>query len=138
MLRTLKVLRLLQWSMLISILLYVAVGELLRPPLKVINPSVAYMFTTFAVALVGIIFVVRRTLVARPGASLAAQPEDTVSLNQWRTGYIVTYALCDALALCGLVQRFLGSSLPQSAPYYISAFVLILFFWPRQPEKLTS
>lgn len=136
MLRTLKVLRLLQWSMLISILLYVAVGELVRPPLRAINPSVAYMFTTLAVALVGVIFVVRRTLVARPGASLAAHPEDVVSLNQWRTGYIVTYALCEALALCGLVLRFLGSSLQQSAPYYIGGFVLILFFWPRQPENL--
>lgn len=135
MLRTLKVLRLLQWSMLISILLYVAVGELVRPPSRSITPSIAYMSTTFAVALVGVIFVVRRTLVARPGASLAAQPDDIVSLNQWRTGYIVTYALCDALALCGLVLRFLGSSLRQSAPYYISGFILILFFWPRPPEK---
>ena len=137
MLRTLKVLRLLQWSMLVSILLFVAMGELVRQPLRVVNPSVAYVFTTFAVALVGVIFVVRRTLVARAAVSLAARPDDMVSLNHWRTGYIVTYALCEALTLCGLVQRFLGSSVQQSAPYYISGFILILFFWPRHPENIT-
>jgi F0F1-type ATP synthase membrane subunit c/vacuolar-type H+-ATPase subunit K len=135
MLRTLRLLRVVQWSMLASIVLYVAVGELVRPPLRPVNPSLSYMFTTLAVALVGVIFVVRRTMVARPGLSLAAQADDLVSLNQWRTGYIVTYALCECLALLGLVQRFLGSSLQQSAPYYFGGFVLMLFFWPRQPES---
>jgi F0F1-type ATP synthase membrane subunit c/vacuolar-type H+-ATPase subunit K len=135
MLRTLRLLRVVQWSMLASIVLYVAVGELARPPVRLVNPSLSYMFTTLAVALVGVIFVVRRTMVARPGLSLAAQADDLVSLNQWRTGYIVTYALCEGLALLGLVQRFLGSSLQQSAPYYFGGFVLMLFFWPRQPES---
>ncbi|HZQ93740.1 MAG TPA: hypothetical protein VFA67_01945 [Candidatus Sulfotelmatobacter sp.] len=121
--------------MLASVILYAAVGELVRPPLSAVSPSLSYMFTTLAVALIGVIFVVRRTLVARPGATLAAQPEDQLCLNQWRTGYIVTYVLCEALALMGLVQRFLGSSLQQSATYYFGGFILILFFWPRQPEN---
>jgi hypothetical protein len=137
MVRALSTLGLLQWSMLASILLYLAVGELVRPATRAIDPSVSYLFTTLAVAIVGIIFVVRRTLVARPAASLALQPEDSVSLNHWRTGYIVTYALCEMLALFGLIQRFLGSTLPQSVPYYLSGFVLLAFFRPQQPEKPT-
>jgi hypothetical protein len=137
MLRALRVLQLLQWSMLISIVLYVFVGEFVHLSMKPVNPSASYMFTTLAVALIGIIFVVRRTLVVRPAASLSAQPEDTVSLHQWRTGYILTYALCEALAFLGLVQRLLGGSLQQSAPYYIGGFALMLFFWPRQPEKVS-
>ncbi len=120
--------------MLASILLYVAVGEVLRLPPRAVSPSLSYAFTTLAVALVGVIFVVRRTLVARPAVSLAAQPDDQLSLNQWRTGYVVTYALCEALALLGLIQRFLGTSLEHSGPYYFGGFVLMLFFWPRLPE----
>ena len=54
MLRTLRLLRVVQWSMLASIVLYVAVGELVRPPLRLVNPSLSYMFTTLAVALVGV------------------------------------------------------------------------------------
>ena len=135
MVRALTTLRLLQWSMLASILLYLAVGELVRPVAKAIDPSVSYLFTTLAVAIVGVIFVVRRTLVARPAASLALQPEDLISLSHWRTGYIVTYALCEMLALFGLIQRFLGSGLQQSAPYYLAGFILLVFFRPQQPEK---
>ncbi|HKU27447.1 MAG TPA: hypothetical protein VJQ54_18390 [Candidatus Sulfotelmatobacter sp.] len=136
MLRALRVLQLLQWSMLISILLYVAVAEVVRPPIKPVNPSITYMFTMLAVALIGVIFVVRRTLVIRPASSVATRPEDVIALNQWKAGYIVTYALCEGLALLGLVQRFLGGSLQQSAPYYLAGFALLLFFWPRQPENV--
>ena len=132
--RALRTLRLLQWSMLVSILLYIALGEFVRPATRAVDPSVSYLFTTMGVALIGVIFVVRRTLVARPAISLATQPDDIVTLNHWRTGYIVTYALCEALALFGLVQRFLGNSLQQSMPYYLAGFILLSFFRARRPE----
>jgi hypothetical protein len=44
-----------------------------------------------------------------------------------------TYTLCEALALLGLVLRFLGFSFQQSLPFYIASFVLLLFFGPREP-----
>jgi hypothetical protein len=138
MLRAVKFLRLIQWSMLASILLYLTVGEIVRPAIRAINPSLSYMFTTLGVALVGVIFVVRRTMVSQSESSLATQPDDAVSLNHWRTGYVATYALCEALALFGLIQRFLGSSLQQSAPYYLGGFILLALFWPRQPEHSAS
>jgi hypothetical protein len=134
----LKTLRAVQWAMLASILLYGIVGELAGPVARAVDPALSYLFSTLAVAIVGVIFVVRRTLVLRAAESLATHPEDTVSLNHWRTGYLTTYALCEALALSGLVQRFLGSNLQQSALYYLGGFVLLLFFRPRQPVSLVS
>ena len=133
MTRALKTLRAVQWAMLASILLYGIVGEVVGPVARAIDPSLSYLFTTLGVAIVGVIFVVRRTLVLRAAESLATHPDDDLSLNHWRTGYFATYALCEALALFGLAQRFLGSSLQQSAPYYIGGFVLLFFFRPRQP-----
>jgi hypothetical protein len=134
----LKTLRAVQWAMLASILLYGIVGELASPVARAVDPALSYLFSTLAVAIVGVIFVVRRTLVLRAAESLATHPEDTVSLNHWRTGYLTTYALCEALALSGLVQRFLGSNLQQSALYYLGGFVLLFFFRPRQPVSLVS
>ena len=128
MTRALKTLRAVQWAMLASILLYGIVGEVVRPVVRAVDPSLSYLFTTLGVAIVGVIFVVRRTLVLRAAESLATHPDDNLSLNHWRTGYFATYALCEALALFGLAQRFLGSSLQQSAPYYIGGFVLLFFF----------
>jgi hypothetical protein len=133
MTRALKTLRAVQWSMLASILLYGIAGELVGRNARAVDPALSYLFSTMAVAIVGVIFVVRRTLVLRAGESLASHPDDSLSLNHWRTGYLATYALCEALALFGLVQRFLGCSLQQSALYYLGGFVLLFFFRPRQP-----
>jgi len=127
-------LRAVQWSMLASIVLYAFVGQIVRPLARSADPVVSYIFATLGVAIVGIIFVVRRTLVFRAEASLATHPDDALSLNQWRTGYIATYALCEALALFGLVLRFMGGNLQASGPYYIGGFILLFFFRPQQPE----
>jgi F0F1-type ATP synthase membrane subunit c/vacuolar-type H+-ATPase subunit K len=105
---------------------------------RAVDPALSYLFSTLAVAIVGAIFVVRRTLVLRAAESLATQPEDNLSLNHWRTGYIATYALCEALALFGLIQRFLGCTLQQSALYYLGGFVLLFFFRPRQPAGVVG
>jgi len=136
MIRALKTLRAVQWLMLASILLYGVVGELAGPVARAVDPALSYLFTTLAVAVVGTIFVVRRTLVLRAAQSLATHPDDDLSLNQWRTGYLATYALCEALALFGLVQRFLGCTLQQSVLYYLGGFVLLFFFRPRPPASL--
>jgi hypothetical protein len=136
MTRALQTLRAVQWAMLASILLYAIVGEAVGPIKRALDPSLSYLFTTLGVAIVGVIFVVRRTLVLRAAESLATHPDDDLSLNHWRTGYFATYALCEALALFGLVQRFLGCTWQQSAPYYLGGFVLLFFFRPRLPARV--
>lgn len=133
--QALKMLRAVQWALLGSMVLYVILGTIVHPIQRNIDPTLSYIFTTLAVAVIGVIFVVRRTLVFRAESSLANEPNEVVSLSQWRTGYIVTYALCEALALFGLMQRFLGARVEQSVPYYLGAFVLLLFFRPRQPAR---
>jgi len=138
MVRALKTLRAVQWLMLASILLYGILGELVAPGSRAVNPTLSYLFTTAGVAIVGVIFVVRRTLVLRAAESLAAHPDDGLSLGHWRTGYLATYALCEMLALFGLILRFLGSNLQQSLPFYFGGFVLLFFFRPRQPVSAST
>lgn len=132
---TLKTLRTVQWSMLLSVLLYAVLGEILGPRARYVDPALSYIFSTLAVGIVGTIFVVRRTLVLRAAASLAEHPDDLLSLNHWKTGYFATYGLCEALALFGLVLRFRGSPMQQSLLFYIGGFVLLFFFRPTQPAS---
>jgi F0F1-type ATP synthase membrane subunit c/vacuolar-type H+-ATPase subunit K len=131
----LRTLRAVQWAMLGSIVLYAIVGEVVGSGARAVDPSLSYVFSTAAVAVVGVIFVVRRTLVLRSAESLASQPDDQVSLRHWKSGYFATYALCEALALFGLVQRFMGFTFQQSVLFYIGGFVLLLFFGPREPVR---
>ncbi len=130
---TIRILRSVQWAMLASILVYAVVGELAGSAARGMNPSLSYAFTTAGVAIVGAIFVVRRTLVLRSAEDLAAHPDNPLTLSHWRIGYFATYILCEALALFGLVLRFTGSNFQQSLPYYIGGFVLLAFFGPRGP-----
>jgi F0F1-type ATP synthase membrane subunit c/vacuolar-type H+-ATPase subunit K len=131
--RALRTLRTAQWLMLASIVLYGVVGEFAGRSVRGVDPTVSYLFTTLGVAVVGAIFVVRRTLVLRAAESLAVQPDDSLSLGHWRTGYFATYVLCESLALFGLILRFLGCGVQQSVSYYIGGFVLLFFFRPREP-----
>jgi hypothetical protein len=77
-------------------------------------------------------------MVLQSEAELKTKPGDPVILARWKTGYFVTYALCEALALFGLVLRILGFTLNQVWPYYAGSFVLLLLFWPREPQTYPS
>ena len=133
MMATIKTLRMVRWIMLGSILLYTALGEVVGSGGRVADPSLSYIITTAGVAIVGVIFVVRRTLVLRSAQNLASHPDDSLTLSHWKGGYIATYALCEALGLFGLVLRFTGFNFQQSVPFYIGGFVLLLFFGPQEP-----
>ncbi|MFZ0321810.1 MAG: hypothetical protein WAL56_21985 [Candidatus Sulfotelmatobacter sp.] len=135
---TIRTLRVTQWGMLASILLYAAASEAMKPRTSAAYPSLNYFFTTAGVAIVGVIFVVRRTLVLRSAESLAANPDDRLAVSHWKNGYIVTYALCEALALFGLILRFTGVNFQQSLPFYIGGFVLLIFFGPREPVRISG
>jgi hypothetical protein len=124
--------------MLVSILLYGLLGELAGPRVRGPDPTLSYIFSTLAVGIVGTIFVVRRTLVLRAADSLATNPDDALSLNHWKSGYLATYCLCESLALFGLFLRFFGSPMQQSLLFYIGGFVLMFFFRAKQPAAAST
>lgn len=124
--------------MLLSVLAYAVLGEVVGPRVRQVDTALSYIFSTLAVGIVGTIFVVRRTLVQRAASSLAEHPDDILSLNHWKTGYFATYALCEALALFGLILRFRGSPMQQSLLFYVGGFVLLFFFRPSQPASAST
>jgi hypothetical protein len=131
----LRTVRLIQVAMLTSIVLYVVLGEKVVLHAPAPNLTLFYAMSFVAISTVGAIFVVRRTLVIQSEAVLGDKPDDVVSLGRWRAGYIVTFALCETLALFGLVLRLMGFGLPQVWPFYLGGFILMLFFGPRAPQE---
>jgi len=129
----LRTVRLVQIAMLVSVGIFVVVGEVVRPPFAA-NPTILYAASVASIGLVGALLVVRRTLVLESEAQLREKPADALILSRWRTGYIAMYALCETLALFGLALRLVGFSIDHVWPYYAGAFVLLLLFWPRVPR----
>jgi hypothetical protein len=130
-----KVIRTVQIALLTSIVLYVVVGERVGTIPKLNDPVVFYVLSLATVTIVGVILVVRRTLVLQSAAALAARPNDVATLNRWRAGHIMTYALSEAIAVFGFILRITGFTLSQVAYFYVSAFILLLFFGPRRPAQ---
>jgi len=129
----LRTVRLIQIVMLVSVGIYAVVGEVAGHHLNT-DATVLYAISFASISVVGAILVVRKTMVLQSEAELREKPGDPVMMSRWKTGYFVTYALCEALALFGLVLRMLGFTLTQVWPYYAGSFVLLLLFWPRAPQ----
>ncbi len=128
-----KIVRLIQIAMLLSVGIFVVAGEMVGSIPKLSNPTLFYALSLATITIVGVILVVRRTLVLQSAVTLATRPNDVATLNRWRAGYVMTYALSEAIAMFGLVLRLIGFSLSQVASFYIAGFILLLFFGPRRP-----
>ncbi len=118
--------------MLVCIAGYVAVGELVGGKHAPEN-TLFYALSFVAITIVGATMVVRSTLVLPSEAALNRRPDDTLTIGRWRTGYLFMYAMCEALALLGLVLRLLGFSLSHIWGFYLGGFLLLLLLSPRAP-----
>lgn len=133
-----KTLKIVRGAMLVSIALYVFVGERIAKNPGALPANFYFALTLVAITTMGMIFAVRRLFVLRAEVTLAAQPDDSAALKRWFAGHIFTYALCEAVALFGFVLRVLGFTLSQVAPFYLAGFVLMLLFGPRRPSNEIS
>jgi F0F1-type ATP synthase membrane subunit c/vacuolar-type H+-ATPase subunit K len=126
--------RLVQIAMLLSIVLYVVVGELIGR-VAATNDALFHTLSLASISTLGAALVVRRTLVLPAEALLREQPTDQLVQARWRTAYIVLYALCEALALFGLILRLAGFTLVHVWGFYVGGFLLLLLFSPRAPQS---
>jgi hypothetical protein len=131
-----KTLQLLRIALLISIALYAFAGERVGQRVALTpNRNLYFLLTLVALTTVGMTFAVWRLFVLRSEATLAAQPEDPTARRRWRSGYMLTYALSEVVALFGLGLRIAGFTLSEVAPFYLVGFVLILLFSPHRPSS---
>jgi hypothetical protein len=130
-----KTLQIVRLALMVSIALYVFVGERVGKNLGAPPTNFYFAITLVAITTVGMTFAVRRLFVLRAEVALAAQPGEPAALKRWWAGYIFTYALCEAVALFGFVLRILGFTLSQVVPFYLVGFVLMVLFGPRRPAS---
>jgi hypothetical protein len=125
------------WAALLAALAGYAALCLLAAVNAIPNLIMIRVLSIVAAAEVIAIFVLRRAMLMPAAALLMAQPENPSLLARWKGANIATWALCSCLGLYGVVLRFLGSTFTQAAPFLISSFVLLLFYYPRRPVPAT-
>lgn len=128
-------LRIIHACFLASIPLYAVIGEVAGPkqPGEFALVRLVFFIASVTGVLVGIQFRVRLLRAAQE--TLHHEPENPVALQQWMTGQILSFAVAEAVAVCGLALRFLGGSLFESVPFYVVPFGLLLAWMPRRPAE---
>jgi hypothetical protein len=129
-----RTLNMIRAALIFAIAVYMFIGE--RVAVGRASPINAMLFQILAVvAVVNVvgILIVRRSTVTPAMAALLNNSADQIALNRWRGGYIVTYALCEAIALYGFVLRIIGFSYRMVVPFYLASFILMIYFGPRVP-----
>jgi cytochrome b561 len=97
-----------------------------------------YGLTAMAAFMVIAILVLRRLWGLPAESVLAAHREDRATTLRWQTGYLVTYALSEAIALYGVALHFIGFSFPRVILFCLAGFGLLLFFRPPMPGDGTT
>ena len=134
---SLRQLRIVWGALITSIVLYAVIGERVAHTANAPNKILLEAIAAVCVMTIFIMFVLRRITVDKPAEILAARPDDMPALVRWRGGWIVTMALCEAIALYGFVLRMQNSTLAQAGTFYLAAGLLMVFYMPRRPSGMT-
>ena len=124
-------------SMMASVIMYGIIGFTISaeaPPSSAPNHGLFVGILAGVAALCAIAsFVVKARMM--PAAD-SAEPPPT-RLGQIRGALVVAWALCEAIAICGLVVTFVFHDVSDYSPFGAAALVLLLVHAPR-PRRLAE
>jgi hypothetical protein len=132
---TLRTLRILHGTFIVSIFLYLYVMRIVSPAnAESLNPVLPWVLGAIAASNLAVGQRMRSKQLRIAFDTLRAQPEDADALARWRRGVIIGDCLAMAVVLYGLVIFFLGGTTLQVAPFLLAGATAMLFWWPREPE----
>lgn len=130
-----RLLRIVHYAMLLSIVLYAFFAIAYGPPPRLASGIIFPLLAGVAVLLAVAAVVMRGKMIRPYEELLPTAPGDKGALRRWQSGYIFIFALCEAIAIYGVVLRFIGFSSAKVLPFFVSGFVLMLLFRPKQPSS---
>jgi len=128
-----RLLRLIYVAMFASVGAYWLVGEVVARQTEITAPAIiARVLQVVAAGTVLAVLVLRfQRIPALTATALASEP--AALLARLRVLYLVCFALAEAVALYGLVLRFLGVPRADVTLFFLAAAVLFLLCYPRPP-----
>jgi hypothetical protein len=124
--------RLIWLAFLISILLYVYIGDTMAGIswLTFSNGGKSFILLSALGLLSFVLFRKKRYSAALEFAK--QQPENIHAVRGWMNSWIVLLSIAESEALFGLCFRMGNKTLQQSLPFYAVGFLLTLSLWPRR------
>jgi riboflavin transporter FmnP len=120
---TLRVLRI---ALVVSVFLYARFGEAVHPVPRPVNPFLRAAIYVLAISIIPTTWLQRSREIKRARAGLARQQADIAAVRRrWRVIQLMNLAYFLAIPLYGLLLRFLGGTLLQALPFYITGVLLL-------------
>jgi len=131
-----RLLRLIYVAMFVSVGAYWLVGEVVARQTEITAPAITVrVLQVVAAGTVLAVLVLRfQRIPALTATALTTEP--AARLARLRVLYLVCFALAEAVALYGLVLRFLGVPRGDVTLFFLAAVVLFLLCYPRPPALL--
>jgi hypothetical protein len=131
--------RLFQFAMIASVLMFVRMGEMFRHPGSSGWTLWHWVVAGIAIGTVYAGSTIRRRVLARAEMTLVKDASDLKALRQWESGQVLGMAFAESLGLWGLdVRLVLGGALWQASLFYSAGLILLLVWTPRLPNELTA
>jgi hypothetical protein len=135
----LRTLRLIQFALILSILMFARVAEFDRDP-GTSDWTLRHWFV-IALALWGVLggLRFRHRMLTRSQQTLTIDTSDPKVLKQWMSGHIYGMAIAESLALWGVVVRMsLSGAFWQASLFYAASLTLLLLWTPQFPSGLRA
>lgn len=127
-----RLVRILQFAFIVSVLLFFDVAtRLLRPPAQSVNPAVQWTIVIVSIACASSGFLVQRMLRRTPNMPLSTI-QRTDLLRPWLMGHLIRFAMAESVALFGFVLRGLGSSSKLVNTMFAASLLLLILWRPGE------
>lgn len=125
--------RLVHLVMVASVPLYGLMAQVVKLEMSEVPQAVLYLFVAMAAGNLVLAAMLRRQMVDSAEEALQRDAQDKAALVKWRSGNVVSFALCEAVALFGLALKLLRGSWAEAGPFLLVSLVVLLMWTPRPP-----
>jgi hypothetical protein len=132
-----RVVRILQIAVIISVLLFMYVLHTIHPEPQSVNAAFQWSVVCCAVgsALAG--FIMQRAILNAPDRPNSLGQTSTPQ-GRWFTGHIIRFATAESVALFGFVLRMMGSYSNVVTALFAGSLLLLLFWQPGEVPTATE
>ncbi len=124
--------RVIWFSILVSIPLYLYAGDVVGAIPWLSFPSAGKVFIVLAVLNLYYAFWFRRSRYLPAVIAIQDQPENVHAVRRWMSSWTVLICMAESEAVYGFAFRMGNKRLAQSLPFSVVAAIWTLWLWPRQ------
>lgn len=131
---TMRTLRILHVTFILTIILFAAVGEFLAPPRNKDLDIMLFPLSFVALADLGIGVFLRKSSLDPARETLRLNPSDAAAIEAWRRGHIISFVFAESIGMFGLMIRLVTGSREFALPFFVAGMAALILWAPRPPN----